>query len=98
MTTDAFHPDPGHPHPYLRHVPAGEIDGETAQTVGMRRYAGISQTTVGSERLWMGQTQVPAAARRTTTRRSRPVVVIARSTQEAIVVNLPSLRATTGSP
>jgi len=32
-------------------------------------------------------------ARRTMTRTSRPVVVIARSTQEAIVVNLPSLRA-----
>jgi uncharacterized RmlC-like cupin family protein len=138
MTSDAFHPD-------LRHVRAADLDGDTAQTPGMQRLAAISTGTVGSERLWMGQTQVgPATASGDhhhgeaetaiyvvsghpefvfldqatgEERRLRPepgdyvfvppytphreenndpeteaVVVIARSTQEAIVVNLPSLR------
>jgi uncharacterized RmlC-like cupin family protein len=135
---DAFHPN-------LRHVPAGALDPGTAQSSGMRRLAAISEGTVGSERLWMGQTHVAPVTRSadhhhgesetaiyvvsgspefvfldeatgTETRiRAAPgdyvfvppytphreenndpeaeaVVVIARSTQEAIVVNLPSLR------
>ncbi len=136
--TDAFHPN-------LRHVRATEINAETAQTSGMQRFAAISTTTVGAERLWMGQTHVqPAMAsgdhhhgesetaiyvvsgspefvfldertgveRRITTQPgdyvfvppytphreenndpdTEAVVVIARSTQEAMLVNLPSLR------
>ncbi|WP_457033236.1 cupin domain-containing protein [Kitasatospora sp. P5_F3] len=130
----------------LHHVRAGELDGDTAQSSGMRRFAAISGGTVGSEKLWMGQTHVaPATASsdhhhgesetaihvvsghpefvfvddssgtpeeirlRTSPgdyvfvppfvphREENPdpseeaVVVIARSTQEAIVVNLPSL-------
>jgi uncharacterized RmlC-like cupin family protein len=142
--TDAFHPDLGDGPPNLRHVRAGELDADTAQTSGMQRFAAISNTTVGSERLWMGQTHVGPASRsgdhhhgeaetaiyvvsgtpefvfldETTGDEIRiraaagdyvfvppytphreenndpdreAVVVIARSTQEAIVVNLPSL-------
>ena len=136
--SDAFHPN-------LRHVRAADLDPDTAQTAGMRRVAAISAGTVGSNRLWMGQTHVgPATASgdhhhgeaetaiyvvsghpefvfldESTGEeiRLRPepgdyvfvppytphreenndpdveaVVVLARSTQEAIVVNLPSLR------
>jgi uncharacterized RmlC-like cupin family protein len=135
---DAFHPN-------LRHVPAADLDADTAQSSGMRRLAAISAGTVGSERLWMGQTHVGPETRSAdhhhgesetaiyvvsghpefvfldeqtgaeTRLRPEPgdyvfvppwtphreenndpdaeaVVVIARSTQEAIVVNLPSLR------
>ena len=138
--SDAFHP-----HLPLRHVRREDLDDETAQTPGMRRLAAIGNSTVGSEKLWMGQTHVaPATAsgdhhhgeaetaiyvvsghpefvfldvETGEELRLRPapgdyvfvppwtphreenndpdaeaVVVIARSTQEAIVVNLPSLK------
>lgn len=130
----------------LHHIRADSLDGDTAQTGGMRRFAAISGQSVGSERIWMGQTHVaPATASsdhhhgasetaihvvsghpefvflddtggtaqevrlRTTPgdyifvppyvphREENPspdeeaVVVIARSTQEAVVVNLPHL-------
>ncbi|MFK0119827.1 cupin domain-containing protein [Streptomyces sp. NPDC090994] len=132
----------------LHHVRAGSLDGDTAQTGGMRRFAAVSGRTVGSEKLWMGQTHVAPATSssdhhhgesetaihvvsghpefvflddsgehaeevrlRTSPgdyifvppfvphREENPdpaeeaVVVIARSTQEAIVVNLPRLYA-----
>ncbi|NJQ03117.1 cupin domain-containing protein [Streptomyces zingiberis] len=132
----------------LHHIRADALDGDTAQTGGMRRFAAISGGTVGSEKLWMGQTHVaPATASsdhhhgasetaiyvvsghpefvfldgsgerpeeiRLRTgpgdyvfvppfvphREENPdpseeaVVVIARSTQEAVVVNLPGLYA-----
>ncbi len=131
-------------HNRLHHVRAGALDGDTAQTGGMRRFAAISGKTVGSEKLWMGQTHVAPATSssdhhhgesetaihvvsghpefvfldgeeevrlRTSPgdyifvppyvphREENPdpseeaVVVIARSTQEAIVVNLPKLYA-----
>jgi uncharacterized RmlC-like cupin family protein len=48
-------------HPPLRHVKAGQLDSETAQTAGMHRLAAISSGTVGSEKLWMGQTHVRPA-------------------------------------
>jgi len=132
-------------HPSLRHIPAAEIDPETAQTTGMQRFAAINNAKVGSRRLWMGQTHVgpgmqsgnhhhgeaetaiyvvsgkpefvfldpeSGAERRVIAQpgdylfippylphreennqaETEAVVVIARSTQEAIVVNLPSLR------
>ncbi|QNK81891.1 cupin domain-containing protein [Nakamurella sp. PAMC28650] len=143
--TDDFHPDLVHAQPNLRHIRADEIDGETAQTSGMQRFAAISRSKVGSERLWMGQTHVrplmhsdnhhhgeaetaiyvvsgspefvfldeetgeevrlraapgdyvfvpPYTPHREENNHPdvEAVVVIARSTQEAIVVNLPSLR------
>jgi len=132
-------------HPTLRHIPAAEVDAETAQTEGMQRFAAISNAKVGARQLWMGQTHVKPGMQSGnhhhgeaetaiyvvsgtpefvfldpesgTERRviARPgdylfippylphreennqagdeaVVVIARSTQEAIVVNLPSLQ------
>ncbi|MFE6158431.1 cupin domain-containing protein [Streptomyces sp. NPDC056486] len=150
---DAFHPDlPGHDSSSLplsarlHHIRADALDGDTAQTGGMRRFAAISGGSVGSERIWMGQTHVapdtassnhhhgasetaihvikghpefvflddssgtPEEIRIRTApgdyifvppyvphREENPspddeaVVVIARSTQEAIVVNLPEL-------
>ncbi|GGS46533.1 cupin domain-containing protein [Streptomyces griseoviridis] len=133
----------------LHHIRAGSLDGGTAQTGGMRRFAAVSGRAVGSEKLWMGQTHVapstsssdhhhgesetaiyvvsghpefvflddsgdgePEEVRLRTApgdyvfvppfvphREENPdpaeeaVVVIARSTQEAIVVNLPGLHA-----
>ncbi|MFI9496012.1 cupin domain-containing protein [Streptomyces halstedii] len=135
-------------HTRLHHIRADALDGDTAQTGGMRRFAAVSGKTVGSEKLWMGQTHVapstassdhhhgasetaihvvsghpefvfvddsgeePEEIRLRTSpgdyvfvppyvphREENPdpseeaVVVIARSTQEAIVVNLPRLYA-----
>jgi uncharacterized RmlC-like cupin family protein len=147
---DGFHPDFPSAHPSLRHVRAEEIDPDTAQSAGMQRFAAISNATVGSTRLWMGQTHVPPATRSAdhhhgesetaiyvvsgtpefvfldehTAAQTRiraaagdyvfvppytphreenndpeqeAVVVIARSTQEAIVVNLPSLTGEDGT-
>jgi uncharacterized RmlC-like cupin family protein len=147
---DSFHPDLASAHPNLRHVRADEIDPGTAQSAGMQRFAAISNATVGSTKLWMGQTHVQPVTRSAdhhhgesetaiyvvsgtpefvfldedTGNQTRiraaagdyvfvppytphreenndpereAVVVIARSTQEAIVVNLPSLSADDGS-
>ena len=147
---DSFHPDLAPAYPNLRHVRADEIDPDTAQSAGMQRFAAISHATVGSTKLWMGQTHVQPATRSAnhhhgeaetaiyvvsgapefvfldedtgaeTRIRARvgdyvfvppytphreentdpvheAVVVIARSTQEAIVVDLPSL-TTDGPP
>jgi uncharacterized RmlC-like cupin family protein len=138
MSADGFHPD-------LRHVAGDQVEGDTAQTPGMQRFAAISGSSVGAEHLWMGRTHVGPAQRSGdhhhgesetaiyvvsghpefvfldqgsgTEVRLTPgpgdfvfvppftphreenndpdveaVVVIARSTQDAIVVNLPSLR------
>ncbi len=132
-------------HPPLQQIRGAEVTAETAQTAGMQRFAAISNSTVGSEKLWMGQTHVgpsmrsgdhhhgeaetaiyvvsghpefvfldPAtgAERRIKAQpgdyvfvppftphreenndpQAEAIVVIARSTQEAIVVNLPSLQ------
>jgi uncharacterized RmlC-like cupin family protein len=126
-------------HRPLRHVRATEMSTDTGQTPGMRRSEAIGSGTVGSERVWMGQTVVgpdTASANHhhgdsetaiyvvsghpvfvfaeegrevrltpepgdyvfvppfTPHREENPgeddaVVVIARSSQEAIVVNLP---------
>ena len=130
-----------HAHRPLRHVPSGSLSGDTGQTAGMVRREAVSAGTVGSERVWMGQTEVSprtasgdhhhgdsetaiyvvsghpvfvfaedgAEVRLETSpgdyvfvppftphREENPtdtdaVVVIARSSQEAIVVNLPGL-------
>src|SRR5436305_12322135 len=126
-------------HRPLRHVPAAEMSTDTAQSSGMTRREAVSAKTVGSEKVWMGQTHVgPRSASAnhhhgdsetaiyvvsghpvfvfaedgrevrltpepgdyvfvppfTPHREENPgedeaVVVIARSSQEAIVVNLP---------
>ena len=131
-------------HRPLRHIRAADLSADTGQTPGMNRTEAVSSRTVGSERVWMGQTAVsPRTAsgnhhhgdsetaiyvvsghpvfvfrdpssgdlvRLETSpgdyvwvpphvphREENPspdtdaVVVIARSTQEAIVVNVPSL-------
>jgi uncharacterized RmlC-like cupin family protein len=145
---EGFHPDL-HRHDTaaplggrLHHIRVGDLVGDTAQTTGMRRLEAISGTTVGSEKIWTGETHVaPATASGNHHHgesetaiyvvRGRPefafhngteevrivtgpgdyvfvppfvphreenpdpddpaVVVISRSTQEAIVVNLPGL-------
>jgi len=134
-------------HRRLHHVAPAALTAETAQTPKMIRKAALSSVTVGSRRLWMGQTHVAPATvsaahhhgdsetaiyvvsgrpsfvfldvegdePREVRIDSRPgdyvfvppfvphreenpdpaveaIVVIARSTQEAIVVNLPDLR------
>ncbi|OBH86745.1 cupin domain-containing protein [Mycobacterium sp. E2989] len=59
---DGFHPDlapdPTHrvPQNRVRHVKSTELDATTAQTDGMRRFAALSGSTVGSQKLWMGET------------------------------------------
>jgi uncharacterized RmlC-like cupin family protein len=128
-------------HQPLRHLRTADLSGDTGQTPGMRRLEAISARTVGSERVWMGQTHVgPRTASGdhhhgdsetaiyvvsghpvfvfaedgeeirleaspgdyvfvppfTPHREENPtdedaVVVLARSSQEAIVVNLPGL-------
>ena len=45
-------------HPPLRLVRPDDLTGDTTQTAGMRRREAISGKTVGSEKLWMGQTHV----------------------------------------
>jgi len=142
MTTE----DPFHRR--LFQVTSSELTDLTAQTDGMRRFEALSGRTVGTSRLWMGQTHVAPGIRsanhhhgvseggifvisghpefvfldetehgesierrlRTSPgdyiyvppwvphREENPdpdqeaVVVLARTTQEAIVVNLPDLR------
>jgi len=47
-------------HTRLRHVAPSGLIGQTTQTSGMKRLEAISGKTVGAQRLWMGQTHVPA--------------------------------------
>ena len=148
MADDGFHPNLQQSDRVARnrvhHVKSSEIDADTAQSEGMQRFAAISGDTVGSEKLWMGETHVhpqtvsanhhhgesettifvrsghpdfvffdgEKEVRIATNpgdyvfippylphREENPspdepaTVVIARSTQEAIVVNLPELYA-----
>ncbi len=155
---DGFHPDLSSAGPEhagrssrtrVHHIRASELSADTAQTAGMQRFAAITGTSVGSEKVWMGETYVsPSTAsgnhhhgesetaifvrnghpefvfhdgvqevRVATTpgdyifvppyvphREENPdpenpaVIVIARSTQEAIVVNLPALYALSENP
>ena len=155
---DGFHPDlttasaehgPASSRTRVHHVGASELSAGTAQTEGMRRFAAISGGSVGSEKIWMGETHVSPEAMsdnhhhgesetaifvlsgkpefvfhdghgevRVATvpgdyvfvppyvphREENPdpknpaVIVIARSTQEAIVVNLAELYALPDKP
>jgi uncharacterized RmlC-like cupin family protein len=136
-------------HRPLAHVIAGTLSSSTAQTSGMTRLEAISGRTVGSEKLWMGETHVAPETNSgdhhhgeaetaiyvvsgqprfvfledgrevvleanpgdyifvppyTPHREENPspdvsaIVVIARTTQEGIVVNLPSLWGTDEPP
>jgi uncharacterized RmlC-like cupin family protein len=49
--TDAWHRP-------LRHARASELSSDTAQSSGMTRREAVSAKTVGSEKVWMGQTHV----------------------------------------
>lgn len=130
-------------HAALRHVRGAELTGDTGQTSGMTRREAISGATVGSRKVWMGQTHVAphtnsgdhhhgdaetaiyvlagrpvfvfadgddevrlatepgdyvfvppwAPHREENPTGEEAVVVIARSSQQGIVVNLPSLWA-----
>ncbi len=151
---DGFHPDfsaasaennhRSSPRTRVHHVRASQLSSGTAQTAGMQRFAAISGASVGSEKIWMGETYVSPETvsdnhhhgesetaifvrsgnpefvfhdghgevriatapgdyvfvppyvphREENPDPSNPaVIVIARSTQEAIVVNLPALYA-----
>jgi uncharacterized RmlC-like cupin family protein len=133
-------------HASLRHVRGSRLSGDTGQTTGMTRYEAVSGRTVGSAKVWMGQTHVApntssgdhhhgeaetaiyvvsgnpvfvfAEGEREVRIETEPgdyvfvppfvphreenpgadeaVVVIARSSQEGVVVNLPSLWAPVG--
>ena len=130
-----------HWHAPLRHIRGSQLSGDTNQTTGMTRREAVSGKTVGSSKVWMGQTHVAPATSSgdhhhgeaetaiyvvsghpvfvfaedgeevrletspgdyvfvppfTPHREENPadedaVVVLARSSQEAIVVNLASL-------
>jgi uncharacterized RmlC-like cupin family protein len=45
-------------HAPLRHIKGTELTGETGQTAGMTRREAVSGKTVGSSKVWMGQTHV----------------------------------------
>jgi len=45
-------------HRPLQHVPAADLSENTTQSSGMRRLEAVSGTTVGSEKVWMGQAHV----------------------------------------
>jgi uncharacterized RmlC-like cupin family protein len=131
----------------LSRIGEGDLSAETTQTPGMTRFAAISGQSVGSERIWMGETHVQGGVnsanhhhgesesaiyvvagnpvfvfldegqeRRIETqpgdyvyvppftphREENPgtdeaVVVLARSTQDAIVINLASLDSPTST-
>jgi uncharacterized RmlC-like cupin family protein len=59
--TDGFHPDfdgaaLAPPRNRVRHVKASDLNANTAQSEGMQRFAALSGVSVGTERLWMGET------------------------------------------
>jgi uncharacterized RmlC-like cupin family protein len=63
MTGDAFHPDleptgAAGLRTRVHRVKAPDVDADTAQTAGMQRFAAISGTSVGAQKLWMGETHV----------------------------------------
>jgi len=47
-------------HAPVRHIRGADLRGDTAQTNGMTRREAVSGKTVGSEKVWMGQTHVAA--------------------------------------
>ena len=60
-TADGFHPDfdqttPEATRSRVHHIKASDISSDTAQSEGLRRFAALSGTSVGAEKLWMGET------------------------------------------
>jgi uncharacterized RmlC-like cupin family protein len=47
----------------VRVVRAGELDGNTAQTLGMQRRAAVTTQRTGAERLWAGTVTIDADAK-----------------------------------
>jgi uncharacterized RmlC-like cupin family protein len=47
----------------LSHIRGEDVTGDTTQTSGMTRREAISGKSVGSEKIWMGQTHVAAGVR-----------------------------------
>ena len=104
------------PRTRVHHVKASELSSATAQTAGMQRFAAITGGSVGSEKIWMGETKVApqtvsdnhhhgesetaifVRSEENPDTDTSAVIVIARSTQEAIVVNLPALYALSDQP
>ncbi|SDT22751.1 cupin domain-containing protein [Microlunatus soli] len=67
-TTDPHEHGPDHEHDHeiaapedrrLHHIPPAALTEDTMQTSGMRRREAISGKTVGSSKIWMGETIVP---------------------------------------
>ncbi len=50
-------------HDGVRVVPAGELDGNTAQTPGMQRAAAITYARAGAEKLWAGTVTIAPDAK-----------------------------------
>ncbi|QUR69959.1 cupin domain-containing protein [Mycobacterium spongiae] len=66
-TSDGFHPDLAADfdetareltRSRVHHVKAADISSDTAQSEGMRRFAALTGRSVGSQKLWMGETAV----------------------------------------
>ena len=55
---DEFHPDLGSLRTRVHHVTADALSAATGQTDGMTRLAAITGSSVGSEKIWMGETHV----------------------------------------
>jgi uncharacterized RmlC-like cupin family protein len=55
---DEFHPDLGSLRTRVHHVAADALSAATGQTEGMARLAAITGSSVGSEKIWMGETHV----------------------------------------
>jgi len=55
---DEFHPDLGSLRTRVHHVAADALSAATGQTDGMARLAAITGSSVGSEKIWMGETHV----------------------------------------
>jgi len=51
-------PNDGGWHAPLRHIPAAGLSSDTGQTPGMVRREAVSARTVGSQKVWMGETRV----------------------------------------
>src|SRR5258708_34906482 len=94
---DGFHPDltttsaehgPASLSTRVHHVRASDVSSGTAQTAGMRRFAAISGGSVGSEKIWMGETYVsPEAGSGDHHHRGNDTAVFVRSGDPAVVIH-----------